>query len=161
MNGETANESPAFTTTHWSLVAAAGTNDVTHTRAHKALELLCQAYWYPLYSFVRRRGYSAVDAQDLTPAFLAKFLAMDGFGTADRSRGRFRFAKTDLPRSGIWPPEQGSGNDRRRRTVLDRSARSRSRKHRRKPPSGDPLQFGRETNVLKNNHEPERKTEAR
>lgn len=90
MSSESPNVSPAFTTTHWSLVAAAGTNDVTSTRARKALEQLCQAYWYPLYSFVRRRGHSAADAQDLTQAFFAKFLAVDGFGTADRSRGRFR-----------------------------------------------------------------------
>jgi RNA polymerase sigma-70 factor (ECF subfamily) len=90
MSSELPNESPAFTTTHWSLVAAAGTNAVTRTRASNALEQLCKAYWYPLYSFVRRRGHSAADAQDLTQAFFAKFMAMDGFASADRRRGRFR-----------------------------------------------------------------------
>ncbi|MFT4692870.1 MAG: RNA polymerase sigma factor (sigma-70 family) [Limisphaerales bacterium] len=92
MSSVSPNESPAFTTTHWSLVAVvgAGADEVSRTEALKAMEQLCQAYWYPLYSFARRRGYGVADAQDLTQAFFAKFLAMDGFGTADRSRGPFR-----------------------------------------------------------------------
>lgn len=90
MSSELPHESPAFTTTHWSLVAVVGADEANRSGARQALEQLCEAYWYPLYSFVRRRGYGAADAQDLTQAFFAKFLAMDGFGTADRSRGRFR-----------------------------------------------------------------------
>jgi len=90
MSSESPKESPAFTTTHWSLVAVVGADAASRSASRKALEQLCEAYWYPLYSFVRRRGYAAADAQDLTQAFLAKFLAMDGFGAADRSRGRFR-----------------------------------------------------------------------
>jgi RNA polymerase sigma factor (sigma-70 family) len=79
-----------FATTHWSLVGAARPDEVSQTRAREALEELCRAYWYPLYAFVRSRGYSAVDAQDLTQAFFVKFLEMDGFASADRQRGRFR-----------------------------------------------------------------------
>ena len=71
-------------------MAKLGSDEVNQSAARTALEQLCKAYWYPLYSFVRRRGYVAADAQDLTQSFLAKFLAMDGFRSADRSRGRFR-----------------------------------------------------------------------
>ena len=90
MNSDSANDSPDFTTTRWSLVAAAGTDDASRSLARRALEELCRSYWFPLYVFVRRRGYLVADAEDLTQAFFAKFLSLDGFATADRSRGRFR-----------------------------------------------------------------------
>ena len=79
-----------FATTHWSVVGAAKGDEVSQTRAREALEELCRAYWYPLYAFVRSRGYSAVDAQDLTQAFFARFIETGGFASADRERGRFR-----------------------------------------------------------------------
>jgi RNA polymerase sigma factor (sigma-70 family) len=79
-----------FATTHWSLVGAVRPDEASQSRARAALEELCRAYWYPLYAFVRSRGYSAVDAQDLTQAFFARFIETDGFASADRERGRFR-----------------------------------------------------------------------
>ncbi len=79
-----------FATTHWSLVNAAKPNEMSQTRVREALEKLCRAYWYPLYAFVRRRGYSANDAQDLTQAFFAHIIETGGFASADHSRGRFR-----------------------------------------------------------------------
>jgi len=54
---------PWFTTTHWSVVLAAG--QVSTAEADAALERLCRVYWWPLYAFVRRRGHAAHDAQDL------------------------------------------------------------------------------------------------
>ena len=79
-----------FATTQWSLVGAANLNETSQTRAREALEELCRAYWYPLYAFVRGRGHSAVDAQDLTQAFFARIIETGGFASADRERGRFR-----------------------------------------------------------------------
>ncbi|MFC2156699.1 RNA polymerase sigma factor [Acidobacteriota bacterium] len=79
-----------FATTHWSLVGAVKSDEVSQTRAREAIEELCRIYWYPLYAFVRIRGYSAVDAQDLTQAFFARIIETEGFATADRERGRFR-----------------------------------------------------------------------
>ena len=79
-----------FATTHWSLVGAAKPGEASQTRAREALEELCRAYWYPLYAFVRSRGYSAVDAQDLTQAFFARIIETGGFASADREQGRFR-----------------------------------------------------------------------
>jgi len=85
---EPALRSPAFVTTHWSVVLTAGRTDTTS--ACDALAKLCQSYWYPLYSYVRRRGYSPEDAEDLTQEFFARFLAQNWVERADREKGRFR-----------------------------------------------------------------------
>jgi RNA polymerase sigma factor (sigma-70 family) len=79
-----------FATTRWSLVEAARPGEASRTSARGALEELCRAYWYPLYAFVRRRGYSAIDAQDLTQSFFARMIETGGLAAADRTRGRFR-----------------------------------------------------------------------
>ncbi|UCG58901.1 MAG: hypothetical protein JSU70_05180, partial [Phycisphaerales bacterium] len=79
-----------FVTTHWSLVSTAKADEASQTLAREALEELCRTYWYPLYAFVRSRGYSADDAQDLTQAFFARIIETGGFASADRERGRFR-----------------------------------------------------------------------
>ena len=79
---------PVFVTTRWSVVLAAGHGDTTHAR--DALSHLCQAYWYPLYAYARRRGCSSHDAQDLTQEFFARLLAGNWLAQADRQRGRFR-----------------------------------------------------------------------
>jgi RNA polymerase sigma-70 factor (ECF subfamily) len=79
-----------FATTHWSLVVAAQADEASQTHARKALEELCRAYWYPLYAFVRYRGYSSNDAQDLTQSFFARIIETGGFASADPKRGRFR-----------------------------------------------------------------------
>ncbi len=85
--GEVARQ-PVFATTHWSVVLAAGRGDVPQAR--EALEILCQSYWYPLYVYVRRRGYSSADAEDLTQDFFAWLLEREWLGAADPQRGRFR-----------------------------------------------------------------------
>lgn len=79
-----------FNTTHWSLVLAARPDQVGEGAARRALESLCKAYWYPLYAFVRQRGYSSCDAQDLTQSFFSTFIEKEGFASADPERGRFR-----------------------------------------------------------------------
>jgi RNA polymerase sigma-70 factor (ECF subfamily) len=55
-----------------------------------ALAKLCEAYWYPLYAFARRRGASSVDASDLVQGFFATLLEKEYLDDADPSRGRFR-----------------------------------------------------------------------
>src|ERR1043165_9320258 len=77
-----------FATTHWSVVLAAG---ASHTpRARAALEYLCRTYWPPLYAYVRRRGHSPEDAQDLTQEFFSRLLEGNRVRTADQQNGRFR-----------------------------------------------------------------------
>jgi RNA polymerase sigma-70 factor (ECF subfamily) len=78
----------AFATTHWSLVLAAA--DTQSPQAKKALETLCRAYWYPLYAYVRRKGYDVHSAQDLIQEFFARLLARNYLSVADRNRGKFR-----------------------------------------------------------------------
>jgi RNA polymerase sigma-70 factor (ECF subfamily) len=77
-----------FATTHWSTVLRAGAGESAQSQA--ALEKLCRQYWFPLYAFVRRKGYSPEDAQDLTQSFFASMFQRHAFGRADGRRGRFR-----------------------------------------------------------------------
>jgi RNA polymerase sigma factor (sigma-70 family) len=77
-----------FEETDWSVVLAAGSNE--SGRCGEALGRLCQTYWLPLYSFVRRRGYSPHDAQDLTQDFFARLIEVRLAAAADPKRGRFR-----------------------------------------------------------------------
>jgi RNA polymerase sigma-70 factor (ECF subfamily) len=83
-----AAENRQFATTQWSIVLAAG--DAGRDDARDALTQLCESYWYPLYAYVRRRGYSANDAQDLTQAFFAQLLEKQTIKAADPQRGKFR-----------------------------------------------------------------------
>ena len=77
-----------FTTTHWSVVLAANT-DETGVRTD-ALERLCRDYWYPLYAYVRRRGHDPQDAADLTQGFFERLLQGSFLRDADQARGKFR-----------------------------------------------------------------------
>jgi RNA polymerase sigma factor (sigma-70 family) len=77
-----------FVTTHWSVVLSAGRSDTP--RAAEALQRLCQAYWYPLYAYVRRRGYSPHDAQDLTQGFFTRLLQRSALTKVDPAQGKFR-----------------------------------------------------------------------
>lgn len=80
---------PAFVTTHWSVVLAAGQNNAD-TQARLALERLSQSCWFPLYSYIRRRGHSPQDAEDLTQEFFCRLLEHHWLEKADPARGRFR-----------------------------------------------------------------------
>ena len=78
----------SFHTTHWSVVLRAGQE--ASPQAAEALETLCRTYWYPLYAFIRRKGYDADEAQDLTQAFFVHLLEKNYFAHADRAKGKFR-----------------------------------------------------------------------
>jgi RNA polymerase sigma-70 factor (ECF subfamily) len=77
-----------FHTTRWSVVLAAGKSDTPSAR--DALARLCEAYWYPLYAYVRRRGHDAEAAHDLTQGFFAKLLERRDLASVEEGRGRFR-----------------------------------------------------------------------
>jgi RNA polymerase sigma-70 factor (ECF subfamily) len=78
----------AFATTHWTAVLAAGRRSTP--QADVALEELCRTYWFPLYAYVRRRGRTRQDAQDLTQAFFARFLEKNYLEGLSGERGKFR-----------------------------------------------------------------------
>jgi DNA-directed RNA polymerase specialized sigma24 family protein len=83
-----------FPTTHWTRIVAAGACASAEDR--QALGELCNAYWYPLYVFIRRKGYDANLAQDLTQAYFVRLLEKGVLGAADPHKGRFRaFLRTD------------------------------------------------------------------
>lgn len=77
-----------FVTTRWTVVLAAGRKATP--QAERALEELCRSYWFPLYAYVRRRGYTKADAEDSTQAFFARFLEKNYLATLNAERGRFR-----------------------------------------------------------------------
>jgi DNA-directed RNA polymerase specialized sigma24 family protein len=77
-----------FPTTQWTLVLSAGSD--RDPQSHGALASLCSAYWYPVYAYVRRRGFSVEDSQDLAQEFFARVLEKHYIERADRAKGRFR-----------------------------------------------------------------------
>jgi RNA polymerase sigma factor (sigma-70 family) len=92
-NAATANEqsrSDVFPSTHWSVVFAAGRSEAEPQMAGAALAELCRNYWAPLYGFVRSRGHTVHDAQDLTQSFFAYVLEHKVYARANRQKGRFR-----------------------------------------------------------------------
>ncbi|HUI56586.1 MAG TPA: sigma-70 family RNA polymerase sigma factor [Bryobacteraceae bacterium] len=97
-NGQTMHTLPGpsqFPTTRWTLVVAAG--HPQRKEARSALVSLCENYWYPLYAYLRRRGYPADQAQDLTQEFFLRVLEGRYLDRADPEKGRFRsFILTSL-----------------------------------------------------------------
>jgi len=79
---------PRFATTHWSVVLAAGKS--SSPEHEHALGKLCQTYWFPLYAYLRRRGYDTHQAEDYTQGFFADILEKHDLRAADPERGKFR-----------------------------------------------------------------------
>jgi len=77
-----------FPATRWTLVLAAGNQD--QPGAKTALASLCQAYWYPIYAYLRRRGHDFETARDLTQEFFVRLLEGRYVDRADPEKGRFR-----------------------------------------------------------------------
>ena len=84
----TVHRSVSFEETRWSLVLHARSGD--SVTANRALEELCQLYWFPLYGFIRRQGHSSHDAEDFTQEFLSRILERRDFDRVDREKGRLR-----------------------------------------------------------------------
>ena len=89
VDGSSVTDSNDFHTTRWSLVSRLRLGD-DDSSARKALSLLCQQCWFPVYAFVRRIGVTPADAEDLTQGFFQYVLAHDLLGEAQQERGRFR-----------------------------------------------------------------------
>lgn len=54
------------------------------------MEVLCRAYWYPLYACARQHGFSPPEAQDLTQDFFVRCLEKETLAVVDPAKGRFR-----------------------------------------------------------------------
>lgn len=81
-------EADQFETTQWSAVLAAGQDTTAESR--EALAKLCEAYWFPLYAFIRRKGATVDDAKDLTQGFFAQLIEKGFLKEVRRERGKFR-----------------------------------------------------------------------
>jgi RNA polymerase sigma-70 factor (ECF subfamily) len=77
-----------FQTTSWSVLRQA--TDGSSTAARNALGRLCETYWLPVYAFVRSRGHSPADAEDLTQSYFARFFEKDYVHDFRPEAGRFR-----------------------------------------------------------------------
>jgi DNA-directed RNA polymerase specialized sigma24 family protein len=90
MSTEAASRDKLFCSTRWGMILKAGDSEATTAHALSALSELCQAYWRPVYVFLRKQGYGREDAQDLTQGFFAHLIENRGYAHADPKKGRFR-----------------------------------------------------------------------
>jgi RNA polymerase sigma factor (sigma-70 family) len=86
--GDLTSGSPRFTTTHWSVVLEAAHPD--SPGGMEAFAQLYRDYWYPLYAYVRRRGHTQHEAEDLVQDFFLALLERQRLRDLERSGGRFR-----------------------------------------------------------------------
>ena len=86
--GHASSVNRRFLTTHWSVVLRAGGRQ--SSESDQALAELCQSYWYPLYSYIRRKGYKPEDAKDAVQNFFLKLSTQRFFKTASPEKGSFR-----------------------------------------------------------------------
>jgi DNA-directed RNA polymerase specialized sigma24 family protein len=88
--------------------------------ARKALAAFCEAYWAPLYTFVRSRGYSSADAQDIVQGFFEHLFQHNTLNRADKEKGRLRtFLLGSLRRLGLAPARHSGRTGCRRRRFGD------------------------------------------
>jgi len=101
----------AFATTSWSLIRRAGGSSSPERR--RALEELCALYWFPLYSYLRRRGADAAEAEDMVQDLLARILERGDLAGLDPGRGRFRAWLAAAARHHLINEREGERADKR------------------------------------------------
>ena len=79
----------SFQTTHWTVILQALESESSPS-AQKALAVFSEAYWPPLYTFVRHRGYKPADAQDLVQGFFVHLFEKNTLSRVDQEKGRLR-----------------------------------------------------------------------
>ena len=77
-----------FPSTIWLRVESAKDPETPHAR--EALGELCEAYWQPVYTFIRRKGHDPDQALDLTQGFFALLVEPGALGTVTPAKGKFR-----------------------------------------------------------------------
>jgi RNA polymerase sigma-70 factor (ECF subfamily) len=87
---DAATQAGVFASTRWTMVLEAALSQSPPEQAMGALSELCRIYWRPIFHFLRRQGFSAHDAQDLTQGFFAHLIESRAYARADREKGRFR-----------------------------------------------------------------------
>jgi RNA polymerase sigma-70 factor (ECF subfamily) len=77
-----------FPTTRWDELAQASLHG--DSAAREALDRFCRNYWEPVNAFLLWKGYSEVDAEDLTQEFFLNFINNRSWRRADPLKGSFR-----------------------------------------------------------------------
>ena len=54
------------------------------------MEEICRNYWFPIYSYLRRSGRSAHDAEDITQAFFERLINESAIKSARQEHGKLR-----------------------------------------------------------------------
>jgi RNA polymerase sigma factor (sigma-70 family) len=85
---EVRQDTDAFRTTRWTMVANAQAGD--SPKAGQALSRLCGIYWRPVYHFIRHHGHSQHDAEDLIQGFFEALIEKNYLKSVDQRRGKFR-----------------------------------------------------------------------
>jgi RNA polymerase sigma-70 factor (ECF subfamily) len=88
--GTVYGQAEPFASTQWSVIVAAGESQTDPEASRAALAQLCETYWPPLYTFLRVRGHSKHDAQDLAQGFFAHLIENKIYAHTDRHKGKFR-----------------------------------------------------------------------
>ncbi|QDV07306.1 hypothetical protein Poly30_28290 [Planctomycetes bacterium Poly30] len=82
----------SFLNTRWSVIKRAASTD--SSTKDRGLAEFCEAYWMPLFAYLRRRGRSGEAASDLVQGFFCALLERDGLSSVKASDGdggsRFR-----------------------------------------------------------------------
>ena len=98
-----------FQSTRWSVVLVSARSQAPGSK--EAFADVCKLYWYPLYAFIRHRGYSPEDAEDLVQGFFLHLVEHKTLSRVDRSKGKFRsfllaslqkFLSDEADRAGLW-----------------------------------------------------------
>ena len=86
-----------FPSTIWLRVESA--KDPETPQAREALGELCEAYWQPVYTFIRRKGHDPDQALDLTQGFFALLVEPGALGSRDAGERKVPV----LPDGGVQP----------------------------------------------------------
>lgn len=87
-NSENSNGQSPFPTTSWTLIQKVQKG--SERDAARALEEICRQYWYPIYAYARRFGFTAHDAEDVTQAFFHNLISHEALQAAQQEHGRMR-----------------------------------------------------------------------
>lgn len=105
-----------FHTTRWSVVRRAVSENPGEAEA--ALATLCEAYWYPIYAYIRRSGHSPHDAEDLTQSFFARLLRRESIASADPAKGKLRTFLLTCARNFLFDEHDRANAQKRGAAVL-------------------------------------------
>lgn len=85
----------SFQTTRWSIVLDAKSQPQSGEQWQESIQNLCESYWFPLYAYLRRKGYSPDDCQDLVQSFFGALIEKDFLKVVEPQKGRFRWFLMD------------------------------------------------------------------